>query len=107
MEMVTRGGRVFPAYERANAIKDQDGDVIGLVGVISDITARKSFEEEIRRLNAELKRDLHEIEESYRGLFDHMINGFAYCRMRFEEGRPADWIYLKVNRAFEELTRLV
>ena len=45
-------------------------------------------------------------EEHYRSLFDNMLNGFAYCRMLFEEGHPADFIYLSVNRAFKSMTGL-
>ncbi len=42
----------------------------------------------------------------YRSLFDNMLNGFAYCRMIFEDGRPADFTYIKVNQNFERLTGL-
>lgn len=42
----------------------------------------------------------------YRSLFDHMLNGLAYCRMIIEEGRPPDFVYLSVNEAFETLTGL-
>jgi len=35
-----------------------------------------------------------------------MLNGFAYCRMVFEQGRPQDFIFLEVNRAFVSLTGL-
>jgi len=45
-------------------------------------------------------------EEHYRSLFDNMLDGFAYCRMIFDRGRPQDFIYLKVNSAFESLTGL-
>jgi PAS domain S-box-containing protein len=45
-------------------------------------------------------------EETYRGLFDNMWNGLAYCRVLFEEGRPVDCVYLDVNRAFEKQTGL-
>jgi PAS domain S-box-containing protein len=44
--------------------------------------------------------------ESYRSLFEHMLNGFAYCRMLYEKGKPNDFIYLLVNPAFERLTGL-
>ena len=33
-----------------------------------------------------------------------MFEGYAYCRMIFDEGRPVDWLYLDVNPAFENLT---
>ena len=45
-------------------------------------------------------------EKLYRSLFDHMLNGFAYCRMLYERGKPVDFIYLGVNGAFETLTGL-
>jgi PAS domain S-box-containing protein len=45
LEMVTKDGRVFPAYERANAIKDDAGNIIGLIGIITDITERKKTEQ--------------------------------------------------------------
>ncbi len=49
---------------------------------------------------------LRQGEEHYRSLFENMLNGFAYCRMVFEKDRPADFVYLNVNRAFETLTGL-
>jgi PAS domain S-box-containing protein len=45
-------------------------------------------------------------EEHYRSLFENMLNGFAFCRMLFEGGRPHDFIYLEVNDAFVKLTGL-
>ncbi|RJR42168.1 MAG: HAMP domain-containing protein [Deltaproteobacteria bacterium] len=49
---------------------------------------------------------LRQSEEHYRSLFEHMLDGFAYCRMHFEENRPIDFTYLKVNDSFETLTGL-
>ncbi len=45
-------------------------------------------------------------ESMYRSLFENMLNGFAYCRMFYENDKPSDFIYLRVNRAFETLTGL-
>jgi PAS domain S-box-containing protein len=59
LEMVTKSGRVFPAYERADAVKDSDGKVIGLIGIITDISERKLAEETLRKS-----------EDRYRGLFE-------------------------------------
>jgi PAS domain S-box-containing protein len=35
-----------------------------------------------------------------------MLNGVAYCRMHFEEGRADDFTFVEVNPAFEKLTGL-
>jgi PAS domain S-box-containing protein len=43
---------------------------------------------------------------SYRSLFENMINGYAHCQMLFEHGKPKDFIYLDVNKAFEDQTGL-
>jgi PAS domain S-box-containing protein len=57
--MVTKSGRVFPAYERADAIKDNDGKLIGLIGIITDISERKKSEEETRKSEALLSQSQH------------------------------------------------
>lgn len=65
------------------------------VSVHEDITKRKQKEEALAAS-----------EERYRSLFDNMLEGFAYCRMIYEQGFPVDFIYLEVNQAFEKLTGL-
>ncbi len=60
-----------------------------------DITERLRVEDALRKS-----------EELYRSLFDRMLNGFAYCRILRENGRPSDFVYLNVNPAFEMLTGL-
>ena len=47
LEMVTKSGRVFTAFERADAIKDSEGNIIGLIGIITDISERKRAEESL------------------------------------------------------------
>ncbi|OHA17305.1 MAG: hypothetical protein A3C79_03235 [Candidatus Taylorbacteria bacterium RIFCSPHIGHO2_02_FULL_45_28] len=43
----------------------------------------------------------------YHLLFDNMVDGLAYCKMFFDaEGRPVDFVYLKINKNFEKLTGL-
>lgn len=66
------------------------------VAFVLDITARNQAMENLR-----------ESETRYRSLFEHMLEGFAYCRMLFDDhGHPEDFIYLNVNDAFGELTGL-
>lgn len=49
---------------------------------------------------------IRQSEERYRFLFENMREGFAYCRMLWEDGQPRDFTYLGANRAFETLTGL-
>ena len=60
------------------------------VAFLRDITERRRAEEDLRASEAH-----------FHSLFNNMLNGYAYCRMRFEEGEPQDFIYLDVNGAFE------
>jgi len=78
---------------RAVISKDTDAHLILLA--IEDVTKRRLDEETLR-----------ESKKRYRALFDNMLNGFAYCRMLFENNAPRDFIYLEVNAAFEKLTGL-
>jgi PAS domain S-box-containing protein len=48
LEMVTKSGRVFPAFERADAILDGAGEVVGVMGIITDMTERKEREDALR-----------------------------------------------------------
>jgi two-component system sensor histidine kinase/response regulator len=64
---------------------------------------------ELEMQNEELRQAheaLSESEQTFRSLFDNMLNGFAYCRMIFENGKPQDFVYLQVNEAFAKLTGL-
>ena len=49
---------------------------------------------------------IQESEIRHLSLFENMLEGFAYCRMLFEDDKPADFEYLEVNNAFEKITGL-
>jgi light-regulated signal transduction histidine kinase (bacteriophytochrome) len=53
--MVAKNGRQFPVALRADAVTDDKGKIIGLIGIYTDITARKQVEEQLRQLNEELE----------------------------------------------------
>jgi len=45
-------------------------------------------------------------EKQLHALLENMLEGFAYCRVLFENNRPQDVLCLEVNSAFERLTGL-
>ncbi|MBV1775134.1 response regulator [Burkholderiaceae bacterium DAT-1] len=47
----------------------------------------------------------YETAHGYRSLFDNMRNGLAYCRLLTSQGAPSDFLLLRVNDAFERMTR--
>jgi len=52
-------------------------------------------------------QELQESQSCYRMLCQNMLEGFAYCKILYDEDRrPCDLIYLDVNRAFERLSGL-
>ncbi len=93
--LIAPDGREIPIEDSAAPIRDSAGNIIGVVLVFHDVTEKRRTQEVLKQS-----------EEHYRSLFDNMLNGYAYCRMLFEEDEPEDFIYLNVNRAFETLTGL-
>ena len=88
------GARWIGSYNFA-PIRNNDGQIVGTVVSARDITEMKKIDTLLR-----------ESELTYRSLFENMLNGFAYCQIVQEEGKPTDFIYLKVNEAFGTLTGL-
>ncbi len=54
LDVVSKSGREFIVQFHADAIKDDNGEIIGLVGVHTDITEQKRLEEESRRLQTQV-----------------------------------------------------
>ena len=49
LEMVTKSGRVFTAFERVDAIQDDTGNIIGRIGIVADITEHKVLEAQLHQ----------------------------------------------------------
>ena len=74
---------------------EADGSIGGIIVYTDIINDRK------RAAQA-----LQESEARYSSLFENMVDGFAYCRMLYDNGQPRDFVYLAVNAAFHNLTGL-
>jgi len=89
-----RGRRYFDVVHAPQT--DETGAIVGVEVRAHDVTERRRLEDRLR-----------DVEERYRMLFRGMLDGVAYCRMLYDdESRPADFVYLSVNPAFERLTGL-
>ncbi len=88
-------GHSITILGNAVPLRDENGFPVGSIAAFQDISERKRAETLVQ-----------ESEKRYRSLFDNMLNGFAYCRMLFEDGKPVDFEYLDVNKAFERQTGL-
>ena len=93
--LLSRDGTPRPIADSGAPIREEGGRTSGAVLVFRDQTMERAAQ-----------RKLLDSEARFRSLFEHMLNGFAYCRMLYEEGRPVDFIYLDVNDAFQTLTGL-
>ena len=128
-------GEAYWESASISPVFDEAGALTHFVAVKEDITdsmrlsaelrrAHDELEERVKERTAELSRTvgrlqqeiaerarvevvLRESEARYHCLFENMLDGAAYCRLLFDErGRPADFVYLEVNGAFEKLTGL-
>ena len=105
-------------YESVALIPFRSGDrILGLIHVadhrenrvplpIVEMLERAARQLGIALLRTRAEEALRESEERYRSLFENMLEGFAYCRMIFEDDKPQDFVYLAVNEMFETLTGL-
>ena len=95
LEVHLPSGRRWFTEASAAPIVDDQGNVMAGIAVTTDITERKAAREK-----------LAQTELRYRLLFDKTLEGFADCKMYFEDDKPVDFIYPTVNDAFEKLTGL-
>jgi PAS domain S-box-containing protein len=80
---------------RGSTISNAQGKPAKMVGIVIDVTKRKQMDKLLAESN-----------ERHQFLFNNILNGVAYCRIIFEDGRPADFIFEEVNARFEILTGL-
>jgi diguanylate cyclase (GGDEF)-like protein/PAS domain S-box-containing protein len=65
------------------------------------------IDQPLHDIRGSVRDEMAESETRFCSLFENMLQGFAYCKMLFDDGgRPMDFVYLDVNGAFGKLTGL-
>jgi PAS domain S-box-containing protein len=95
-------------YETFHKRKDNTVLPVEVSAHIIDISGKKYYQRVVRNITERKKAEklLRERELLYRNLFEHMEEGFAYCKMIYEGEYPKNFRYLKVNDMFGKLTGL-
>ncbi len=95
-----KDGTIFPISLSSSAVQNENGETIALVGVATDITERKHFEEELQAKEAHLSTLIRTIPDL---IWVKDINGvFLTCNRMFEDflGEKAEEIIGKTDYDF-------
>lgn len=96
LEMKRKDGSTLFTEFNGKIKRDANGNFQRTQCIFQDIT---------KQIKAE--RKLNESKERYKLFFNNPLMGFALCEIITDtKGEPVDFVYLKVNQAFEDLTGL-
>ena len=95
VQMIRPDGRRLWCRAIGEAERDAAGVICRVQGALQDISERKNAEAALQKS-----------EVRYRSLFAHMLEGYVYCQLLYQDGQARDYIYLEVNGAFERQTGL-
>ena len=87
-----RNGTEIPIFVTNSPIHDENGKLIGIIGVSTDITGRKQAEDALRAS-----------EEKFKNLFDNMNSGVAVYTA---ENNGKDFIFHDINKAVEQIEKI-
>lgn len=101
--MKHKDGHWVDILSRAEAIFDNNEKAVRIVGTHTDISGQKHAEQAL----ISSKERAEESEKQFRQLFEHMEQGFALHEMIYDDnGKPVDYRFVLINKAFEKLTGL-
>lgn len=96
MRILARDGNYRWFINIGQPYYEVDGGFAGYIGILYDITTSK-----------QAKKTIFESQENYRSLFMNMSEGYANCKIEYDEkGIPKDLLFNEVNEAFEKMLGL-
>jgi len=98
--VVWPAGQVMWVSTTKVPLRDRNGQVIGIMGISRDITERKHFEENIQKLNADLKQNAAQLQESE----EKFSKAFLASPAAMSIANASDGRYLDVNEALARMT---
>ena len=116
-KLVRKDGSTLWTLVNSKSLFDKDGNFIGILAMLTDITERKKTEAKLKETLDNLEnlvkqrtdelKDAYETlkvsEKKYRSLFDNMTEGFIlYETILDSEGNLEDLRYVDVNNVFEK-----
>jgi PAS domain S-box-containing protein len=116
-KLVRKDGSTLWTLVNSKSLFDKDGNFIGILAMLTDITERKKTEAKLKEtldnLESLVKERTDELENAYetlkvsekkyRSLFDNMTEGFIlYETILDSEGNLEDLRYVDVNNVFEK-----
>ncbi len=91
--LTSRKGEVFQIADSAAPIKNNNGEIIGVVMVFTDVTKEYA-----------LQKRITDSEKKFRELFNSTLDGIALHDIIFENGKPVDYIITDVNPNYSKFT---
>ncbi|QIA07109.1 PAS domain S-box protein [Draconibacterium halophilum] len=94
--------KVFPGESFGAKLKNANGDWIGNLGIMRNISERVKYIEDIKKAKALAERN----EQDFRLLFENMHQGFALHKMIYNKNEePIGFKFVKVSPAYEKITK--
>ncbi len=94
--------KIFPGETYVTKLHNAQGEWIGHLGIIRDITEREKSLGELKNAKSLAEKN----EDDFRLLFENMNQGFALLKMIYgENGEAIGFKYEKVSPAYEKITQ--
>jgi len=91
--LIARDGKEIPISDSGAPIRNDAGDITGVVLVFRDQTEERA-----------IRKALEDSEAHYHQLFDNMTSAFAVHEMIYDEqNNPIDYRFIQVNAGFEDI----